>query len=170
MNLSEHVKQFEKNKNIFFSLLTDAAKDEYLYRPNPTQWNMLEIICHLLDEEKEDFKVRLNNVLNTPENKPPAISPQEWVKSRDYINQNFEETLLQFLLERDRSISYLKELDEANWDNGYDYAKFGRVTGQFFLSNWLAHDYLHIRQITRLKYDFLSQASSINLDYAGIWK
>lgn len=170
MTLDDHIKQLEKNKTIFFSLLNDATENEYLFRAEPNQWNMLEIICHLLDEEREDFKTRLHNVLNTPELAPPSIAPVEWVKSRDYVNQNFEETTIQFLLERDKSISYLSELKDAKWENGYEYGNYGRVTGRFFLSNWLAHDYLHIRQITRLKYDYLAKSSGISIDYAGTWK
>jgi hypothetical protein len=38
-----------------------------------------------------------------------------------------------------------------------------------FLHNWLAHDYLHIRQIIRIKYDYLKKTSGEILLYAGEW-
>ena len=37
------------------------------------------------------------------------------------------------------------------------------------LTNWLAHDYLHIRQIIKLKFDFLKDQSDEHLSYAGEW-
>jgi len=43
------------------------------------------------------------------------------------------------------------------------------MTASMFFSNWLAHDYLHIRQITRLKYDYLKQLTNEDLSYAGTW-
>jgi len=43
------------------------------------------------------------------------------------------------------------------------------MSAKFILANWLAHDYLHIRQITRLKYDYLQDIPNENLSYAGNW-
>ena len=40
---------------------------------------------------------------------------------------------------------------------------------KLFLSNWLAHDYLHIKQITRYRYNYLEEKTAINLQYAGNW-
>jgi hypothetical protein len=37
------------------------------------------------------------------------------------------------------------------------------------ISNWLAHDYLHIRQINRYCYEMLQQNTRQNLKYAGDW-
>jgi hypothetical protein len=45
----------------------------------------------------------------------------------------------------------------------------GRLSAGTFLSNWLAHDYLHIRQIIRLKYQYLQRQTRESLDYAGAW-
>jgi hypothetical protein len=43
------------------------------------------------------------------------------------------------------------------------------MSARLFLHNWLAHDYLHIRQINRLKFAYLKAHSDISLDYAGAW-
>ncbi|MEM6429633.1 MAG: hypothetical protein AAF708_10365 [Deinococcota bacterium] len=43
------------------------------------------------------------------------------------------------------------------------------MSAQFFLENWLAHDYLHMRQVVKLKYDYLT-ADGVNLIYAGTWR
>lgn len=44
-----------------------------------------------------------------------------------------------------------------------------REASKFFLTNWLTHDYLHMRQIIKLKYDYLEQQSGEMIDYAGTW-
>ena len=33
------------------------------WKPTPKDWSILEIACHLLDEEREDFRVRLRSTL-----------------------------------------------------------------------------------------------------------
>jgi hypothetical protein len=43
------------------------------------------------------------------------------------------------------------------------------MTAMLFLSNWLAHDYLHIRQIIKLKFDYLEKMTGEGLSYAGDW-
>ncbi len=45
----------------------------------------------------------------------------------------------------------------------------GTITAGMFLYSWLAHDYLHIRQITKIKYDYLGITAPDNIAYAGNW-
>lgn len=161
--------QLLQNKSVIQSLLENSSKEAYTWRPNPEHWCLLEIICHLHDEEREDFRTRLRYVLDTPDQAPPPIHPQKWVKERKYMEQNFEAVLGNFLKERDASIAWLRSLENPKWDNVYQHPKFGPFSGHFYISNWLAHDYLHIRQITRLKYNYLKEVSGEHVKYAGNW-
>ena len=43
------------------------------------------------------------------------------------------------------------------------------MSAKLFLTNWLAHDYLHIRQIIRYQYHYLKESTAIDLGYAGNW-
>jgi hypothetical protein len=167
--LAHIIQNLERNKTTFESLLSDLSKEEIFFKTSPDKWCLLEIICHLRDEEKEDFKVRFKKVLDSPSLPPPPIDPVGWVKARNYIGQNYETVLKDFLSERTASINWLKTLDDPKWDNAYNHPKLGRLTAKMFCTNWLAHDYLHIRQITRLKYDYLIKISGENLSYAGNW-
>jgi hypothetical protein len=85
------------------------------------------------------------------------------------MEQNYEDMVKTFLSERDASIVWLKELKNPNWDNSYTHPKLGKVTAKHYLDNWLAHDYLHVRQIIKQKFDFLTSHTGENLEYAGIW-
>lgn len=164
------IKNLTQNLEVFQYLLTDIDEEMFKWKSSPEQWSLLEIACHLHDEEREDFRVRLKLVLEYPEQDPPPINPPKWVTERDYIHQNFETMVFRFLSERRESISWLESLDNPKWDNVYQHKKFGPMSGTFYLTNWLAHDYLHIRQITRVKYDYAHWFSGIPLDYAGTWK
>ncbi len=169
MNDSNIIGELSRNRNVFKDLLLDLTEEIYLWKPNPEKWCLLEIVCHLHDEEREDFRARTRHVLEMPTEPLPPIDPQGWVESRNYMQQNYRDKLSSFLKEREQSTAWLQTLSNPKWDNAYEHPKFGRMTARMFLSNWLAHDYLHIRQITKLKYDHLKQSTTEDLGYAGNW-
>jgi len=98
-----------------------------------------------------------------------AIDPAGWVTSRKYAEKNYESVLDSFLAERSESVKWLKSLREPKWTNVYQHPALGNMSAELFLNNWLAHDYLHFRQITRIKYEYLKQQAATSLDYAGSW-
>lgn len=169
MNHLEIAKELERNKKVFKHLLHNLDIAQYMWRPQPGKWCLLEIICHLYDEEREDFRARIKHVLETPEELMPPIDPQGWVTARKYIEQDYEKVLGQFIAERERSVTYLLFLYEPAWGNTYQHPKLGPVSAGLFLNNWLAHDYLHIRQITATKYACLKANAGVPLGYAGDW-
>ena len=163
------LEQLQKNKGIFKNLFEDENEDMFLWKQTPEKWCLLEILCHLYDEEREDFRFRTKWVLERPNETPPPIAPNDWVSERNYMQQDYRVMLDKFLAERDDSIDWLKSLKNPNWDNYYVHPKIGNLSAKHFLDNWLAHDYLHFRQITKLKFDYLHDRSGERLDYAGIW-
>lgn len=169
MNYSAIIHGLSVNRNVFKEMLSGLPAEMYRWKPVPEKWCLLEIICHLHDEEREDFKARIRHVLETPQEALPPIDPQGWVTSRKYIEQDGQEMLSKFLSEREESVRWLQSLSEPRWENAYRHPKFGDMTARMFLANWLAHDYLHIRQITKLKYDYLKHLTDEDLNYAGNW-
>ena len=161
--------QLQENKNVFINLLRDINKDIFLWKQTPEKWCLLEIVCHLYDEEREDFKFRTQWVLEKPNQTPPPFNPVVWVTERNYIAQEYNQVLNNFIEEREQSITWLQSLQNPKWENYFEHPKKGKLTAKFFLTNWLAHDYLHIRQIIKLKFDYLERQSGENLDYAGTW-
>lgn len=163
------IKELLKNREVFKTLLIGLSSEEYLWKQNVKKWCLLEIICHLYDEEREDFRARTKSVLETPTKTLNPIDPVGWVVQRNYIKMDYDIVLTGFLKERRHSVVWLKSLEAPKWDNGYIHPKLGLMTANLFLSNWLAHDYLHIRQITKLKFDYLKKISGEKLNYAGEW-
>jgi DinB family protein len=163
------IEELAKNKVIFKELLTGLGKEEYLWRQDPKKWCALEIICHLYDEEREDFRARTKHVLKNPELGLKPFDQLAWIEDRKYIEQNYTETLSKFLKEREQSVVWLKSLKTPDWNRAINHPKFGEMSAKTFLVNWLAHDYLHIKQILKLKFDYLQIKTGKSLDYAGNW-
>ena len=163
------IKNLSQNKSVFEYLLINRSKEEQLYRPHAKKWCLLEIVCHLCDEEIEDFRTRVLHTLQFPGSMPPPIDPVAWVKTRKYMEQNYDTTVLKFLSERNKSILLLQELEKPDWKKAYQHPSLGKLTAEHFLFNWLGHDYLHIRQITGLLFNYTQLKTGNNLNYAGEW-
>ena len=161
--------QLHKNKYVFQALLEDIDQEFVSWRPKPDKWCMLEIVCHLYDEERLDFRFRTQWVLEKPGVTPPPFNPLDWVKEHNYKGQDYDTMVAKFLMERQASIRWLQDLVDPDWSSSYKHATQGNLTAKHYLDNWLAHDYLHMRQIIKYKFNYLEHTSRDNLDYAGIW-
>lgn len=163
------IDELKINKHIFNKILLDTSNELFLWKPNRDNWCLLEIVCHLYDEEREDFRSRTDQILKNPDLPFSPIDPVGWVQERGYIKKDYDIMLKKFLIERDSSIEWLKSLDKPKWTNAYKHPKLGSLSAKMFLTNWLAHDYLHIRQILKLKYLYLEHLSDESITYAGAW-
>ncbi len=167
---AEHIiEHLDNNQGLFRSLFATISGEIIHWRPSLEKWNLVEIVCHLCDEEREDFRARLKSILTDPTTPFTPIDPQNWVKERNYDQQNFDIKAKEFLSERKKSIEWLRSLKNANWSNTYKHPKLGDMSAWYVLNNWLAHDYLHTRQIIRYKYQFIENNYQSDLNYAGNW-
>ncbi len=150
-------------------LLAGITQEEAQTKPNPESWSILELLYHLYDEEREDFREHLGFILH-PSNKDwHRIDPQAWVTTRKYNEQEFNETKEKFFEERRKSLEWLKRLSEENWDTSYT-SEFGSKSAGEMLASWIAHDNLAIRQFVELRrYRIEKITKPYNIAYAGDW-
>jgi hypothetical protein len=153
---------------VFKALLKGVSAEQARWRPDPSQWAIVEVVNHLADEEVEDFRRRLELTLFHPGVPWPGIDPQAWPTERGYLERDLKESLERFLDERGASVEWLRELIVPDLEAAYDHPQVGRLRAGDLLAAWLAHDLIHIRQITRLHYRWLErQAAPYKLGYAG---
>ena len=140
-------------------------------RPAPGAWSLLEVVCHLLDEEREDFRVRLDYLLHRPvDDDFPPIDPQGWVTARDYNARDLQTQVDAFLAERERSLAWLATLGDADLDSGREAPWGGTFHAGDMLAAWVAHDVLHLRQLVELHHVLAGDAvAPYNPAYAGDW-
>ena len=167
MDYREIIISLKQNKEVFGTVLTGKTRAQYTFKPTPDKWCLLEVLCHLVEEEKEDFRARVEMVIREPNEALPTFDPTTWPISRNYMGQDYEKKITEFLSERDKSVAWLESLVEPQWDNTYQHPKLGPLSAKLFLANWLAHDYIHLRQLNRLAHEYLQQQSGIDLSYAG---
>lgn len=150
------------------SLVRGLGREEASWKPAEDKWCILEVMGHLLDEEREDFRVRIRLTLENPEAEWPPIHPSAWVTEREYAKRDLAATLDAWLEERAASLRWLEGQGGADWDRFREHPLAGRLAAGDLLASWAAHDLLHIRQLARLRYEYLSEiAKPWSPAYAG---
>jgi hypothetical protein len=168
------VKQFtsglSNNAAVIRSLVQDVGEAQARWKPEAQAWSILEVINHLYDEEREDFRQRLDLILHQPGRPWPPNDPEGWVIERQYNRRELQSSLNNFLNERERSLIWLNGLAAPNWENSCEHPSAGTISGGDMLGAWAAHDLLHIRQLVELHWAYLARSvRPIALNYAGTW-
>jgi hypothetical protein len=154
---------------IIRALLLGVTSDEAHFKPNADTWSILEVVCHLYDEEREDFRQRLDIILHRATEPLPPIHPGAWVSERRYNERDLAESLAAFLAEREQSLTWLKNLSAPNWAAEYTNQSRSIKAGEM-LASWVAHDNLHTRQLVELRRERLVKlAAPFDVGYAGDW-
>jgi hypothetical protein len=170
MDLDYFIDRLSKNRSAFESLVAGASREHAQWKPSPDKWSMVEVINHLYDEEREDFRARVESVLTDPTRPLLPIDPRNWVVTRGYNERDLATSLGNFLSEREKSLAWLRQLSEPNWQNTHERPN-GPLSAGDLLASWLAHDFLHIRQLARLHWQYVGAiADPYNTEYGGPWK
>ena len=128
------------------------------------------MVNHLWDEEREDFRIRLNLILHDPLAAWPPIDPGGWVTARDYNGRELAASLQGFLAERAASLAWLRGLAAPDWDATVETPWGWRITAGDMLAAWAGHDVLHLRQLVELHWAHTARlAAPRTTIYAGEW-
>lgn len=151
------------------SLLTGITQEESQVKPDSESWSILEVICHLYDEEREDFREHLDFILHRQNEEWHGIDPEGWVTERKYNEKIFVEMQEKFFAERWKSLEWLKGLSETNWETAY-ISQFGSMKAGDMFTSWVAHDNLHVRQLVELRRSRVERITKpYDIQYAGDW-
>lgn len=149
--------------------IKDIDQEQAQVRPDAESWSILEVICHLYDEEREDFREHLDFILHRQHEEWHRIDPEGWVTERKYNEQSLVEITDHFFAEREKSLEWLMEISVADMETTYTSAYGSMKAGDMF-SSWVAHDSLHVRQLTELRRQYIERITQpYDLQYAGDW-
>ncbi len=155
---------------IIRAMLNGVRQGDAQVKKSPKVWSILEVTCHLYDEEREDFRKRLQFILGDQEGVWPPITPFQWVITRKYNEQNFNRMKAKFFKERESSLTWLKTLKNSDWNIRYEYKRGQYRSAGEILASWAAHDNLHIRQLTELRRRLIEQKTKpYKIQHAGDW-
>jgi len=169
MKLLALLNQMEHQAQAIQQMTLGVSDEQARWKPTADDWSILEVICHLADEEREDFRTRVRWALDGGTDPWHPIDPQGWVASRGYNQRDLGDAISDFLDERETSLEWLQSLASPDWRLAYP-APWGTMRAGDFMAAWVAHDLLHLRQLVELSYRWAAaQAAPNSLGYAGEW-
>ena len=115
-------------------------------RPAPGEWAPVEIVCHLRDEEVEDFGARVRAVLEARARFVP-IDPERWAEERGYLRADPGVALAALCDARAASVASLASIAPERLRGAVELPGAGRLSGLDLLAAWVAHDRLHLAQL-----------------------
>ena len=152
---------------ILDAMLSDLDGATARTRPAPDEWAPVEILCHLRDEETEDFGARLRVVLDgRPEFAP--IDPEGWVEARRYREADLGQVLDDLRQRRRASLDLLASIAPERLSNALAHRRLGQLSGLDLLVAWVAHDRLHVAQLAAtLARLWATRWAPLRAEYAG---
>lgn len=170
IDLQGIIRRLSDNAQAIHALVVAIPAEQAEWKPNASAWCMQQVMEHLYNEERIDFRKHLKELFSIP--------PQPWNHwhTAEYIPvAHCDEALDLFLAERQASLEWLEALSAPKWSAevrtsfGPENEELALRAGDLLFS-WVAHDFLHIRQINELLYAWIErQAAPYSLRYAGGW-
>ena len=115
-------------------------------RPAPREWSPVEIVCHLRDEEVEDFGARVRAILDG-DGAFERIDPERWAIERRYHEAAPEAALAVLLERRAASLALLGGVEPVRLARAIEQPRLGRMSGLDLVAAWVTHDRLHLAQL-----------------------
>ncbi len=170
IELQPYLVQLARSSEAIRALVQGVSPDQSRWRPAPEKWSMVEVVAHLGDEEELDFRARLDHVLSDRPGPWPPTDPEAWCRDRHYIERDLPAELERFLSRRTQTLEWLQSLRLLDADLAYHHPRVGPVRAGELFASWLAHDLLHLRQLTRLHFDWIERVfAPYGTAYAGKW-
>lgn len=169
MDFKALYQELQNSTEMIRALLAGVTPEEARVKPDAESWSILEVVCHLYDEEREDFREHLDFILHRQDEDWHGIDPQAWVTERKYNEQGFTEMQEKFFAERQQSLDWLTEISSSDWETIYT-SQYGSVSAGEMFACWVAHDNLHIRQLVELRRLRIENITKpYEIEYAGEW-
>lgn len=126
-----------------------AAPGRLRVNPTPDEWSANEVLAHLR-ACADVWGGCIDTILVEDEPTIRAVNPRRWIRSTDYITQDFRESLRAFTGQRADLLSVLRPLAPEDWSRCATITGAGKPLERsvFDYAEWLArHERPHIRQI-----------------------
>ncbi len=129
------------------TLTRNLSDAEWCWQPQPREWSVTEIACHLRDVDREVHWPRLAKVSQEDNPFLPGIETDHWADERNYRAQDGKAALQSFFQARTELLHLLCGLAPEDWQRTARHAIFGPTRLVELVTFIATHDRTHIRQV-----------------------
>lgn len=145
--LAEACRELARLPGVLHGLLDGLDASLWRARPAADEWSPIEIVCHLRDEDTEDFGARVRVVAERGARFAP-IDPEGWALARRYHETEPREALAALGERRATNLGFLGALAPESLTHVVEHRRLGTMSGLDLLAAWITHDRLHLAQLS----------------------
>lgn len=120
--------------------------EQWRLRPEPGEWSLTEIFCHLRDADCDVNIPRIKTILREENPFIAGIDTDPWAEERNYRDSDGPTALRNFMNKRGKMISLLEMISESDWHRPARHAIFGPTTLMELVGFVTIHDRSHVQQ------------------------
>jgi hypothetical protein len=94
--------------------LSGFSDEQAAWRPAPGEWNVKEIVGHLVDMERVFTYRALSFARNSP-GALPGVDPDEFMVDAGFARRSLDDVVAEFVAVRQATLALFRSLDEAAW-------------------------------------------------------
>jgi hypothetical protein len=165
VNLAETIRCLSVGAEAIRAMTYTIPPAQAAWKPDAETWSLLEVMDHLYNEERIDFRKHLRELLSDPPSPWGEFDPAGLVQV-----ESLAQGLEGFLAEREASLAWLRTLEAADWETRTATPWGREISAGDVLVSWVDHDYLHLRQLNELLHAWnVHTAAPYSVRYAGEW-
>jgi len=141
--------EMQGNVGALFGMLGDVKPHYWDQHPDPNEWSIMQIVCHLMESERTVQRPRLQRIL--AEDNPFLVAPHPppGPKEAGACERDGMNAARGFAHERQQTIEWLRNLAPEDWGRRARHSIFG-PTSLLEMAHFTAqHDRLHLNQLCR---------------------
>ena len=133
-------------------LTAGLAPGQFQTAPNVGEWSINEVLAHLRACSDVWGDTYMMTILAQDKPTIKAVNPRRWIKSTDYLEQEFQPALRAFTNQRNKLLAVLEPLPPEEWTRPNTLTGAGKPLEQTLLSHadrLARHERAHLKQIER---------------------
>ena len=132
---------------------TDGLTEIQLHSvPTPGEWSANDVLAHLRSCA-DVWGNCIETIINQDHPTIRAVNPRTWIKSTDYLEQDFYPSLQAFTVQRAELLAVLKSLKPIVWSRTASVTGTGKVivrSVHTYAESIAVHERPHLKQIKRI--------------------
>lgn len=137
--------QLRGNIGALYGLAETVKADMWHQRPDPDEWSILQILCHLVTFEDENERLRLTKILQ--EENPFIVQPPEPGQDIPAYSEDGFAVAQDFLTKREETLALINQFTLDDWRRPARHSIFGLTTMVEMAYFTAQHDRLHLKQL-----------------------
>jgi hypothetical protein len=144
---NEKIELYGRGYELLMVALADIPREAWLFKPEPKEWSVYEVLIHLADSES-NAALRARKLIVEPGGTLMGYDQDQWAVELKYHDQSYEDALETVRLVRKTTYALLKKQPDEVFEHSVKHPEYEEpYTFEQWINSYSAHIPGHIEQI-----------------------